>query len=597
MSGRRPVLGLLAVLAAFALAAVLVDRYVLAAEWWQVRRTETADPLARQLDSGPPPGPLAVSWERSTRVHRGPVAGYDGVAHLLADGQVVTASGRGLEVRDARTGDLRWSYRRAGWSLLGWAATGGRLAAYLERDGHRADRRLVAFDALSGALLWRASGERPAEGSRATLRWPAGSGTVLTTDGTRAVVFGRAAGDGARRWHLRVPAGCRLFEDAPAPADAEDGLAALALDCAGGGRLLALDPGTGRILWDRPLGSPLAPRVSVRGGLTLAADGTALRAFDTAGEPFAVWPGDEVCGDGMCPALAENGRLIVVYRPADAPPDAAVMESVDPVARRMLWRQDTPAYAALAAAGGRIYALRPRLAPGLLPAGVDLVSPADGAASTVPVPFALDPDLDGAVPWMAAAGGMLYVALPEAAPRPTGAAHLLVLRRGLTRSGPAELGGVPAARWPDACALLKPGDLTAARLPAYSVRAERSSVGPVTLPRPTACTYTPKQDERGAAGARAVRVAVRWVAPDGASAAQLMDALADVQSEARHRFDLGGDDVYELGPTAGTVAVRVDRTIVVVSASQLPGVAERLAAVLATRLPPAAPPPAVPPPS
>ncbi len=76
----RVALGLLSAVVAVALCVVLVDKYVLRAEWWQVRHTVTGGPVTPQREVGPPPGPLAVSWEKTTRIEHGAVGGYDVVA-------------------------------------------------------------------------------------------------------------------------------------------------------------------------------------------------------------------------------------------------------------------------------------------------------------------------------------------------------------------------------------------------------------------------------------------------------------------------------------------------------------------------------------
>lgn len=619
VGGVRVTLGLVSASVAVALCVVLVDRCVLRAEWWQVRHTVTGEPVRPQSELGPPPGPLAVSWERTTRTHHGAVAGYDGVAYEVAQGQVVTASGRGLEVRDARTGGDRWSYRRSGWTLLGWTSTRSRLVAYFERDGDRGARAMVAFDALSGGLLWRREGERPAAVSRTTLRWPAGSDVLLTTDEPHRTLFGVSAVTGNRVWRLALPHGCRLFEGGAHPSDGREMLAAFGLDCREEGRrrsrLLAVDPAKGTVRWDERLGSGESPEVSMLDGVTLASDGTALRAFREDGGRFGVWKGDGVCGDLMCPGVLTPGRLVIVYHPEGSRSGATRMEAVDVSSGRVEWGRDVPAYAALAQAGGQIFALRPRLSESLLPAGVDIVAPDGGGTTTAPAPFSMDPDLPGVRPWLAAAGGLLYVAVAQAAPRPDGAARLVVLRGGLTGTGPPELGGVPVADWPDACALLTKPDLAAARMTGYAAEPSRASAGSVRLPRPVSCTYEPHRRGRTSgdgdggspspkpmasesAGAeppgsteedadppvRGLTLSVRWVAETHEAASRMLDALQATQAQARRRRDIGGDEAYEIGPTAGMIALRVGRYVLVVEANRPPGAAARIARSVAYRL-------------
>ena len=633
-SGRgRLALGLLSGALVVTVVAVMAGRFVLQAEWWQVRHTVTTVPARPQAALGPPPGPLAISWQRSAQVRRGAVAGHGSVAHQVAQGQVVTASGRGLEVRDARTGAERWSYRRTGWALLGWAGTGSRLVGYFERVGHRDERQTVGFDALSGGVLWRRDGaERPAGAARTTLRWPAGSGVVLTTDEDRRVLHGRSADDGGRLWTRELPPGCRLFEDAAHASDGVESLSVLALDCGGRGRLVAVEPSGGRVRWIRALGSREIPEVRVLDGLTLVFDGTALRALDAKGSQIAAWNGDEVCGDAMCPAVAVRGRLIVAYRLGDRREDDRPdgrLESVDASSGRSQWIREAPGYAAVTEAGGRVYALRPRLDERLLPAGIDIVNPADGGTATVPAPFAMDPARTGTRPWLAAAGGLLYASVPEAAPRPTGSARLLALRGGLTGPGPAELGGVAAADWPDACGLLRPPDLAGAHLDGgHTATPGRARLGGVTLPHPVTCTYevdrpaatvpdasggdrgvpgrpsvpptagapagrarpgataspSPPGREEPRWGKRGLTVTVKWVAPSAPTASALFQTFQATQSQTRRRTDIGGDEAYEIGPTAGTIALRVDRYIVMVDATQPPGAATRLARSIADRL-------------
>ncbi|MEV5569124.1 PQQ-binding-like beta-propeller repeat protein [Spirillospora sp. NPDC052269] len=592
--GRRRVVAA-ATAVVLAVSAAAAVRYLLTDGW--VRHTVTADPVDDLPHLGPPPGPLTTSWTKTVALRRGAVAGHDTVAHEVADGQVVTAAGAGLSVRDARTGARRWEYRRSGWSLLGWTATGGRLVAFLQRDGRPGEHEFLGFDALSGGLLWRSPDGRPATVARATLHWPSGSDIVLTASTDRRELYGRSTVNGAQRWKRRLPEGCRLYEDAPEPSGASADLAALALDCVGRSHLFAVQPATGAFLWDRVLGSEEAPEVTVRGRAVLAADGEALRVFDGDGDQTAVWNDPDACGAGMCPS-ALSGDLLVVVRSAE-PDDSARMTAIDLRKGRVAWDREAPAYAALTEAGGRLYALRPRLADSLLPAGVDTVTPANGAAVTAPVPFAVDPDLVGVHPWMAAAGGLLYVSVPEAAPRPSGAAHLIALRGGPSGRGPAELDGVPTSSWPDACTLLKPADLVAARLQARPGSPVRARIAGVRLPKPVACQYdlqdafTPKPPPAtpppGVAGVMrptpdGATVSVRWVAPTPSAAADLLRSLQSTQAQARRRTDLAADDAYELGPSAGTIALRVKRYIVVVDASRPPGAAARLARSVAQNL-------------
>jgi outer membrane protein assembly factor BamB len=586
-SRQRVVLGLVAAMLAVATIGVVTDKFVLQAEWWQEDHRTTAEPAPPLLDVGPPPGPIAVGWQLNTVVRRSGLSPYDQVAHALVDGQLVVATTRGLDVRDARTGKRRWHYHREDWVLLGWAATRRHLVGYLERAGHRDNRMILGFDAVSGRLLWRQRDEVPAATERSTLRWPAGSDVVLTASADdRGMLRGRSVLTGEQVWTYELPHGCALLEAGTYASDADDALAAISLDCGDRSRVLAIEPRTGRARWSREFAVPDPPQIAVRGDVALVADGTALRAYDQAGREFVNHPGDDVCGATMCPAVISGGDLLVVYRSGGG--DASrQLESIEISSHRSLWRRTVPAYPALVAKGDRLYALRPNVAPNLRPAGIDVIAAGDGRTATVPAPLVVPPGLTRARPWLAAGGGLLYVTVPQALPGPSGAVRLVALRAAAGGLGPAELGGVPVADWPDACALLNRRDLPGGHRP----RPGYVTVGAVRLPRPVSCTYEPDGDRPKRSGreqsAGAPTVTVEWVAGSSASASALLAALRAAEPQARP-VDVG-DEAYELNPSSGTIAVRVGRYLVGVSAFQTPGLATRLARAVALILRPRSP--------
>ncbi|HEX6470476.1 MAG TPA: PQQ-binding-like beta-propeller repeat protein [Streptosporangiaceae bacterium] len=599
-SRQRLVIGAAATLAAIVAGAVLVDRFMLQAEWWQVDRTETiaAEPPLAPL--GPPPGPVATTWQLTTPVHHSGLPPYDQVAHAVVAGELIVVSGRGLSVRDARTGGERWHYYRTGWSLLGWAQTVDRIVVYQERDGNRGDRLLLGLDVVSGRELWRQSGAAPAATDRTTLRWPAASGMILTTDGDRTTLHGRSAETGRRLWTRELPAGCVLPEAAPYASDATDaaagsaaGTAAVALDCTDHSRVLAVDPATGHVRLDAPFGAADPPELAVRGGTVAVFDGTALRVY-ADGKELLSRGGDDACAT-MCPVDSDGRRLVMVYRTgtgrskgkkAEPAPGTSVqgrMEAVDLGSGRSLWRRDVPDYAAMTVRAGRLYALRPSLAPNLLPAGIDIVDLTSGDVTTVPAPVVLGSRRDVARPWLGAGGGLLYVAVPEAAPRPFGAARLAALRGAGAGPGPAELDGVRAAEWPDACGLLRKRDLADSGhgMLGYEAHREYARVGAVRLPHAVSCTYEPPGE--GQQSAAAPRVTVEWVAGTPAAASGLLAALRATQGRARDIPGIG-DEAYELGLPSGTIVVRVGRYVLAVDAFQAPGMATRLARSAAAHL-------------
>jgi PQQ-like domain len=583
-SRQRVVLGLVALMLAVSTAGVVIDKFVLQAEWWQEDHRTTTEPAPPLLDVAPPPGPVAVAWQRNTVVRRSGLSPYDQVAHTLIDGQLVIVTTRGLDVRDARTGKRRWYYHREGWLLLGWAATQHDLVAYLERAGHRDNRMLLGFDAVGGQVLWRRTAEVPAATERSTLRWPAGSNVVLTAAADdRGRLRGRSVLTGEQVWTHELPRGCTLPEAAGHASDADDAVAAISVDCGDRSRVLAIDPRTGQTRWSAEFPAPDPPEIAVRGGVVLISDGTALRGYDPGGMEFLTRFGDDVCGATMCPAVISGGKLTVVYR-SDRQDADRQLESIDMSSHRTVWRHTVPAYPALVAKGDRLYALRPNLAANLRPAGIDVIAVGDGATSTVPAPLVVPPG-PTRTPWLAAGGGLLYVTVPEALPGPSGAVRLVALRAAAAGPGPAELGGVPAADWPDACGLLNRRDLPRN----HHVRPVHVRVGQVRLPRPVSCTYEPGEpgeDRPRRSGqeqsAGAPTVTVEWVSDTARSASGLLAALRAAEPQARP-VDIG-DEAYELNPSSGMIAVRVGRYLIGVSAFQTPGLATRLARAAALTL-------------
>jgi outer membrane protein assembly factor BamB len=577
----RAVPGVLVTLVALVFGVVLADHLILQAEWWQVNRTVTHAPRPPLADLGPPPGPVTTSWQLSTPVADSELPAYDRVAYTIVDGELVVVSGHGLTVRDARTGKERWHYYRGQWSLLGWARTGQVVIAYLERTGHRGNRLMVGLDAVSGTLLWRQRGDVPAATERTTLRWPAGAGVVIVTEDGRHRLYGRSATTGRRMWSKRLAHGCLVPEAVPYASASSETVAAFSLDCGARDRTLTLDPRTGRTLFTT---NAAHAAVSVAGDVTATFDGEALHAYSRTGREFLVRRGDDVCRD-MCPIAATGGRLLVAYDLTRQPEDGSAtrrLESVDTTTGALAWRREMSGYTALSVSGGLVYGLRWRLADPLLPAAIDVIDPETGAGTTVPAPLVTRPGLDGVRPWLAAGGGLLYVAVPTARPRPFGGARLVALRGGIRGAGPPELAGVSPAEWPDACSLLTRHDLP------DGYTSDPSSARVEDLKLPATCTYRPKQKKHPPGGggpereASAISVTVQWVAPDANTASSLFWAARDTQTGVRDPVK-AGDAAYGLGVPSGTVMMRVNRTIVTVTAG-LPGTATHLATLIATRL-------------
>lgn len=577
----RAVPGVMATLVTLVCGVILADRLTLQAEWWQVNRTVTHVPRPPLADLGPPPGPVTTSWQLSTPVGDSELPAYDRVAYTIVDGELVVVSGHGLTVRDARTSRERWHYYRGQWSLLGWARTGQVLVAYLERTGHRGNRLMVGLDAVSGTQLWRQRGDVPAATERSTLRWPAGDGVVIVTEDGRHTLYGLSATTGRRMWSKRLAHGCLLPEAVPYGSGTSETVAAFSLDCGAHDRALALDPRTGHTLFAT---STAHAAVAVDGDVTALFDGKALYAYDRRGRNFLTRRGEDVCQE-MCPLAVAGGRLLVAYDLTRRPEDGTAtrwLESVDIASGALEWRRDMSGYAALSVAGGLVYGLRSRLADPLLPAGIDVIDPGTGEGTTVPVPLVTRPGLDGVRPWLAEGGGLLYLAVPIARPRPFGGARLVALRGGIRGIGPPELAGVSTDDWPDACDLLSKRDLP------HGYAGEPSSARVEGLRLPAAsCTYRLRGKKKQSADgperdASALSVTVQWVAADPSTASTLFWAARDTQSGVRDPVK-AGDAAYGLGVPSGTVMMRVGRTIVTVTAG-VPGTATHLATLIAAHL-------------
>lgn len=581
-SRRQLVLNTVTALLAVVLCVVLGDHFILQAEWWQVNRTVTRAAQPPLADLGPPAGPVTASWQLNTPVGDSELPAYDRVAYSIVDGELVVVSGRGLDVRDARTGRERWHYYRNEWSLLGWARTGPYLIVYLERTGHRGNRLMVGLDAVSGTLLWRQRRAIPAATDRATLRWPAAGGVVFVTEDGRHVLYGRSARTGRRLWSKRLAHGCLLPEAMPFASGGSESVAAFSVDCGARDRVLAVDPHNGHTLFTVFTRNTAHSAVAVDGDVTAVFDGSALQAFDRAGRRFLVRTGEDVCRD-MCPIVAAGGHLLVAYGLPPHPGEGTAtrrLESVQIGSGVTAWHRDTSGYAALTVAGGVVYGLRPRLADSLLPAGIDVVDPITGAGTTVPVPMVLRAGLDAVRPWLAAGGGLLYLAVPQARPRPLGGARLMALRGGIAGDGPPELAGVRSADWPDACSLLDARDL-----PGYVGEPATATVDDVRLR--AGCGYRPRRSHASRSGAAgweddAPSVTLQWVAADPGSAAALFAAARDTQNAVRDPVR-AGDAAYALGASADTVVMRCGRAIVSVTAAR-PGLATSLAVRIAHHL-------------
>ncbi|MQA97385.1 MAG: PQQ-binding-like beta-propeller repeat protein [Streptosporangiales bacterium] len=580
----------LAILLALALAvtagAVGVRRYVLDAEWWQADHTTTDVEPSPLAEVGPPPGPVTATWQIATPTHSAPMGPLDEVAYGLADGQLAIVSGRGLDVRDARTGAERWHYFRSGWTLTAWAATDREIIGHFRPSGSPGRQVMAGFDADTGNKLWTIEDESPAGADEGTLRWPAGAGTVVTTRDGR-LLRGLESRTGRMTWQVRLPGGCvvRDYGEAASGGDAET--AVFVLDCGRQAGIMALDPGTGRVRWERTSVNDVdGTTVRVSAGVTAVWDGYGLLVVNRSGRELLVRQGGITCADA-CPIAVAGGKVVVAYRSVDSsagdrPEEEPILEAVTEDGKPAWRRTAGGRYEALAAAGDRVYGLRRAVAEPLLPAAMDVVEPADGGTDTVPLPFGYREGFFSVPPWLGAAGGLLYVAYPVATEGPLGGTRLVALRGAAGGPGPVELGGVLPRAWPDACKLLNRTDL-ADLYGSHGYRKEPSGtrVGDVRLPHPATCEYQPKRESAGS-----VSVSVDWVAGTPQEAQRLLSALRAGYPKAKPLPNVA-DEAYDLGfSDESRVELRVGRTLVGVTVYRNAAAATRLARAAATRLRP-----------
>ncbi|WP_433337731.1 PQQ-binding-like beta-propeller repeat protein [Spirillospora sp. CA-294931] len=499
--------------------------------------TTAVGAAAPMPDSPPGKGVLERAW--SLDLSGEPKTG---TRIAVAGGQLFVPSSRGLNVHDARTGQERWHYRERGRQLRGYAVTGGAVVLQTTTPGSSEDR-LVGLDAATGRRLWNGKGNLTVEDMTAYGVLASG-GVVLAERSVgrdmATVVDGLDARTGKSRWNRPLGTGCVTFPSG-VRVRSDASVLVLVASCGSTARIRALDPATGRVLWDR--GAAAQASVSVRGGLTAITSGR-THVLDRAGRDVAT---DDCASD--CEFTVAGGRPIVARPETDGGP---VLTGYDPGTGRRLWRRTvpTPGPARLAAAGGRLQLLTDswsenRLGPPQ-PAALRSVDPATG-----------EDEHQAALPWLTS---RVFSALGA------GKIHSIVVtgervfavasgRDGKFRAfsyaaspaagGPEELGGVPVADWPDACALGPSG-----------MRAEpegSATVGTLKL-RNVRCAYFD-------AGTMTT-VSIVWVAPTPEKARELL-----VVEKGKGASESLGDEGHSFSAATGwqgrpETVVRVGRHIV-----------------------------------
>ncbi|MEU4470819.1 PQQ-binding-like beta-propeller repeat protein [Micromonospora sp. NPDC023888] len=292
--GRRRLAMAVAALLATVAVAVIVHRVLAPAEVSTVARAEY--PPAAQPAAG--------------------VVGRLPVAPLIVDGRLrVYAAHRQVYADRPVDGRHRttpyWSYRRWPAALTGVVASGSTVVS------RWSDGQLVALDAPTGRVLWKADGPEPAESEAVVRRtgavtvWdPRGLHLTDLPDGRTVVVVsgdaearGVEVSGGQRLWRVDLPGSCRSDVGTTAAGEL------IGLDrCAGPATVEFRDAATGAVRerW-RPPGGSGELVVTPLGCRTGRSDCPALRTGgpgDAAGRGWLVGAGQPVAAPGLDPAGA-----------------------------------------------------------------------------------------------------------------------------------------------------------------------------------------------------------------------------------------------------------------------------------------------------
>ncbi|WP_435205377.1 PQQ-binding-like beta-propeller repeat protein [Micromonospora sp. bgisy143] len=341
--GRRRLVLAVAVVLAVAAVAVVVHRVLAPAE--------VSTPARADYPAAPQPAPGVI--------------GRLPVAPLIVDGRLrVYAAHRQVYADRPVDGRYRttpfWSYRRWPAELTGVVA-GGRTVVSRWSDG-----QLVALDAATGRVRWRADGPVPAEvgavnrRTRAAVVWdPPGLYRVHLSDGRMALVVtgdseARAVEltDGRELWRVALPGACRGDVGTTVTGQL------VGLDtCAGPATVEFRDGATGvvRARW-RPEGSPDRLVVIPLGCRAGRSDCSALRTTGPGDADGRGWLVD-VGGPVPAPSLDPVGATVVDEVAVTVRDGTAVGRSARSGAE--LWRVDGLGAGArvLAAQPGRAYLL------------------------------------------------------------------------------------------------------------------------------------------------------------------------------------------------------------------------------------------------
>ncbi|MFI6504893.1 PQQ-binding-like beta-propeller repeat protein [Nonomuraea typhae] len=466
----------------------------------------------------PQPGPVAWRTAWSLPVGQEP-PGPPEPRHAVAEGglAVVTAQGA-VDVHDARTGRRRYTIAaEAVPATAAWLA--GETIVVARRAPGAAERGLAAYDLAGGRPLWRrtvTAADTPSEEDE-----PRHSGyMIMVTE--EAVTFldrqvapftitslGLRTGEVTAR--TRRPPGCFSYGAAARRS------VALLTECQDRIELVSLDARTLRPVWTRPLPAP-APADHPWSGVTAGGDGY-LAVTVRGAQSF----------------VAPDGRLLSGVRAALAGPPPTGLER---------WSRPLLVGSYPEVTGARSGAL-----DGTRPTPMFLISLETATGRLLALP----------------------IATPAAVPRLVGATEDMayvhdeigaIVAYELVRGRP---GGMPPARWPDACALL---DVASAGLDGYLPGPARRTVAGALTPKPAGCDWIPP-----AGDGAAVSVTVVWMFATPGGAREVFDAFVrrvkesgryDPVTETSHALTqsipLPGGTVSESIVTAGPALVQLRST-------------------------------------
>ncbi|MFF9378194.1 PQQ-binding-like beta-propeller repeat protein [Streptomyces griseoluteus] len=191
---------------------------------------------------------------------------HGGTVFALLQAQVASGSGQQvIAAFEARSGDQAWHWPSGSCTIVHWSAGDQTLVAVLGTPDRK--QEIVAMDRADGALLWR----HELTGEAAAAPVHAGAAVHLTTRCGRVLVWD--ARDGRPRWDVQV---ARRISTPPLVTS--DGVCVAAF---APGRLVVLDPDSGRELWRKPAGGAFTTAPFLWGGRMWASDRTGvLHAWD-----------------------------------------------------------------------------------------------------------------------------------------------------------------------------------------------------------------------------------------------------------------------------------------------------------------------------